>query len=121
MSLPNYPDFAQEFLEDSGKLYQAKGYNDETMINNMITQLLLMDGYIEFDDLMKGRITEKVNRETIAAAKYAVLKELERRKKGGAKDAAATKAKASQPKGQPAGGMKNDDANKSQSGKSNKK
>jgi hypothetical protein len=40
-----------------------------------------MDGYIEFDDLLKGRITEKVNRETIAAAKYAVLKELERRNK----------------------------------------
>ncbi|PWD98758.1 aminotransferase class I/II-fold pyridoxal phosphate-dependent enzyme [Marinilabilia rubra] len=80
MSLPNYPDFAQEFLEDSGKLYEARGYSDETIINNMITQLLLMDGYIEFDDLLKGRITEKVNRETIAAAKYAVLQELERRK-----------------------------------------
>ena len=83
MSLPNYPDFAQEFLEDAGKLYVAKGYSDETIINNMITQLLLMDGYIEFDDLLKGRITEKVNRETIAAAKYAVLQELERRKKAG--------------------------------------
>jgi len=45
----------------------------------MITQLLLMGEYIEFDDLLKRRITEKVNRETIAAAKYAVLKELERR------------------------------------------
>ena len=51
------------------------------LFRSMITQLLLMDGYIEFDDLLKGRITEKVNRETIAAAKYAVLKELERRKK----------------------------------------
>ena len=41
----------------------------------------MMDGYIELDDLTQGRITEKVNRETIAAAKYAVLKELERRAK----------------------------------------
>jgi hypothetical protein len=81
MSLPNYPEFAQEFMEGADKLYEAFGYSDETVVNNMITQLLLMDGYIEFDDLTKGRITEKVNRETIAAAKYAVLKELERRHK----------------------------------------
>ena len=81
MSLPNYPEFAQEFMEGADKLYEAQGYSEETIINNMITQLLLMDGYIEFDDLTKGRITEKVNRETIAAAKYAVIKELERRKK----------------------------------------
>jgi hypothetical protein len=80
MSLPNYPDFSQEFLEGAEVLYMAEGYSEETNINNMITQLLLMDDYIEFDDLLKGRITEKVNRETIAAAKYAVLKELERRK-----------------------------------------
>ncbi|NPA36802.1 MAG: aminotransferase class I/II-fold pyridoxal phosphate-dependent enzyme, partial [Chlorobi bacterium] len=81
MSLPNYPDFAEEFMADASVLYEAKGYSQETMINNMITQLLLMGDYIEFEDLLKGRITEKVNRETIAAAKYAVLKELERRKK----------------------------------------
>lgn len=92
MSLPNYPDFAQEFLEGSEKLYEARGYSDETMINNMITQLLLMDGYIEFDDLLKGRITEKVNRETIAAAKYAVLQELERRKKS-VKSVASSRSK----------------------------
>jgi hypothetical protein len=81
MSLPNYPDFAEEFMADASVLYEAKGYSEDTMINNMITQLLLMGEYIEFEDLLKGRITEKVNRETIAAAKYAVLQELERRKK----------------------------------------
>jgi hypothetical protein len=68
-------------MADASVLYEAKGYSQETMINNMITQLLLMGEYIEFEDLLKGRITEKVNRETIAAAKYAVLQELERRKK----------------------------------------
>ena len=81
MSLPNYPEFAEEFMEDASVLYEAKGYSRETMINNMITQLLIMGEYIEFEDLLKGRITEKVNRETIAAAKYAVLQEIERRKK----------------------------------------
>lgn len=81
MSLPNYPEFAEEFLVGAERLYVAEGYSEETKVNNMITQLLLMDGYIEFDDLTKGRITEKVNRETIAAAKSAVLKELDRRVK----------------------------------------
>ncbi len=81
MSLPNYPEFAEEFMVDASVMYHAIGYSLETVINNMITQLLLMGEYIEFEDLLKGRITEKVNRETIAAAKYAVLQELERRKK----------------------------------------
>ena len=85
MSLPNYPDFSEEFMEGADKLYVAHGYSKETMINNMITQLLLMDDYIEMDDLSKGRITEKVNRETIAAAKYAVIRELERREKAAQK------------------------------------
>jgi hypothetical protein len=85
MSLPNYPDFAEEFMKDASVLYEAKGYSEETVINNMITQLLLMGDYIEPEDLLKGRITEKVNRETIAAAKYSVLKELERRKKAAAR------------------------------------
>ena len=39
----------------------------------MIVQLLLMNGYIIPDDLTRGSIVEKVNRETIAAAKYAAL------------------------------------------------
>jgi len=79
MSLPNYPDFAEEFMKDTPVLYKARGYSEETIVNNMITQLLLMGEYIEPEDLLKGRITEKVNRETIAAAKYSVLKELEKR------------------------------------------
>ncbi|MFO8001399.1 MAG: aminotransferase class I/II-fold pyridoxal phosphate-dependent enzyme [Marinilabilia sp.] len=121
MSLPNYPDFAREFLEDADKLYKAVGYSDETMVNNMITQLLLMDGYIEFDDLLKGRITEKVNRETIAAAKYAVLKELERRKKE--QKSASSSASSSgtktggkqQTKGSGQGGRKNTNSGKKDS------
>jgi hypothetical protein len=121
MSLPNYPDFAQEFLEDAGKLYEAKGYSDETMINNMITQLLLMDGYIEFDDLLKGRITEKVNRETIAAAKYAVLQELERRKNAVSKPSSSARPKAQSDKGQSQGTKKSDNSGKGQTGKQDDK
>ena len=76
MSLPNYPAFAEEFAERVGKLYVAEGYSRETNINNMIVQLLLMEEYISTDDIARGSVIEKVNRETIAAAKYAVVKYL---------------------------------------------
>ncbi len=76
MSLPNYPDFAEEFSARLDKLYIAEGYSAETNINNMIVQLLLMEGYVSTDDLARGSVIEKVNRETIAAAKYAVARHL---------------------------------------------
>ena len=77
MSLPNYPEFAREFAEHMEQLYIADGYSEETNINNMIVQLLLMEGYITTEDVARGSVIEKVNRETIAAAKYAVVKFLE--------------------------------------------
>ena len=42
----------------------------------MIVQLLMLEGYINTDDLAHGSVIEKVNRETIAAAKYAVVQYL---------------------------------------------
>lgn len=74
MSLPNYAEFADEFSAKVGRLYQAEGYCNETNINNMIVQLLLMESYISTDDIAAGSVIEKVNRETIAAAKYAVVR-----------------------------------------------
>ncbi|CDN33071.1 GTP-binding protein YsxC [Mucinivorans hirudinis] len=73
MSLPNYSAFAEEFSARVPQLYQSEGYSEETNINNMIIQLLLMENYISTDDLATGSVIEKVNRETIAAAKYAVV------------------------------------------------
>jgi len=73
MSLPNYPAFAEEFREKVWQLYISNGYSEETNINNMIAQLLVMESYINADDLARGSVIEKVNRETIAAAKYAVV------------------------------------------------
>ncbi len=73
MSLPNYPAFSQEFMERIDKLYITDGYSEETNINNMIVQLMLMEGYISTDDIARGSVIEKVNRETIAAAKHAVV------------------------------------------------
>lgn len=76
MSLPNYGDFAREFAEKVEQLYQVEGYSEETNINNMIVQLLLMEGYITTADVARGSVIQKVNRETIAAAKYAVVQYL---------------------------------------------
>ncbi len=85
MSLPNYPEFAEEFAARVDKLYIADGYSEETNINNMIVQLLIMESYISTDDLAAGSVIEKVNRETIAAAKHAVVKFLKGRGKASVK------------------------------------
>ena len=77
MWLPNNREFAGELYNDCDKLYIARGYSRETIVNNMILQLLLMNGYIGIEDISRARITEKVNRETIAAAKYACIRKLE--------------------------------------------
>ncbi len=76
MWLPNNKDFAQELYLDCDELYIAEGYSKETIINNMVLQLLILNGYISIEDITRGKITEKTNRETIAAAKYAVIKKL---------------------------------------------
>jgi len=73
MNLPDIAEFAVEFASVADQLYIAEGYSKETVVNNMIIQLLLMNGYVIPEDLTRGSIVEKVNRETIAAAKYAAL------------------------------------------------
>ncbi len=80
MSLPSNPEFANEFYEDSDRLYIAEGYSPDTVANNMILQLLIMNGYLTIEDITRGRITEKVNRETIASAKFAVERKLREKK-----------------------------------------
>lgn len=74
MNLPNNKEFANEFYEDCKNLYIARGYSEDTIINNLILQLLLISGYILLEDINRGHITEKVNREVLAAAKSAVLR-----------------------------------------------
>lgn len=81
MSLPNNESFGREFLDQCDQLYRVDGYSRETGINNLITQLLLLNGNLGVKDLARGRITEKVNRETIAAAKWAVMQSLSQSEK----------------------------------------
>ena len=80
MWLPNNKDFAEEFYQDCDQIYIASGYSEETIINNMIIQLLLKNGYIAVEDLSRGKISEKANRETIAAAKFAAVKKYQEKK-----------------------------------------
>ncbi len=98
MSLPNYSYFAAEFAVHAPELYVATGYSEETNINNMIVQLLLMEGYVSTDDLARGTVIEKVNRETIAAAKYAVVQFLNSSAKAAAPVVAAPAVEPSEPK-----------------------
>ncbi len=84
MSLPKAEEFANELYESSGNLYIANGYAMETILNNMVVQLLLENKYINLFDLTRERITEKVNREVLAAAKYVAVrkyKEIGKKKK----------------------------------------
>jgi aspartate/methionine/tyrosine aminotransferase len=77
MELPDNKDFAEDFYKDSKNLYVPEGYAKSVIINDMMLQILLMNGYLTLDDLSRGMITQKVNRETLAAVKYAVVKRLE--------------------------------------------
>lgn len=81
MELPNSQYFADEFYKNTSSLYIAEGYSQATIENNMILQLLLLNGYLNIEDITRGRITEKVNRETLAAAKFAVVKKLSEKDK----------------------------------------
>ena len=59
----------------------------------MIVQLLILEGYISSDDLAQGSVIEKVNRETIAAAKHAVVQYLNRQRSERAAEQPRTAAK----------------------------
>ena len=74
MNIPDIAEFAKEFLIDTGDFYIAENFNQDTIINNIIVQILLVNGFIQLEDLTRGSIVAKVNRETIAAAKFAALK-----------------------------------------------
>ncbi|MGE5411035.1 MAG: hypothetical protein ACM3MI_08745, partial [Clostridiales bacterium] len=54
----------------------AEGYSADTIVNNMILQLLIVSGYLTIEEITRGRINEKVNRETLAAAKSAAIRKM---------------------------------------------
>jgi len=91
MHIPHTLDFAEELYLACSDVYIASGYNEDTIINNMVVQLLLAYGYIDVEDLSRGKITEKANRETIASARYAATRKYHEVLKA-AKEAAKAKS-----------------------------
>jgi hypothetical protein len=91
MHIPHTLDFAEELYLACSDVYVAHGYNEDTIINNIVVQLLLAYGYIDVEDLSRGKITEKANRETIASARYAATRKYNEVVKA-AKDAAQAKS-----------------------------
>lgn len=79
MTLPSNPGVADDFYEDADKLNVPAGYGRETTINDLVLQLLILSGCLTMEDITRGRITEKVNRETLAAARAAADRKLEER------------------------------------------
>lgn len=82
MQLPNSEAFAQQLYETSDHLYLAHGYQVETIQNNMVLQVLIEHNYLNVNDLSRERITEKVNREVLAVAKYVAVKKYAEHMKG---------------------------------------
>ena len=73
LQLPHMDKLVQSFLLEAGKVYKVDNYNREIQVNNVILQLLLLKHHILSDDLSKGRLMHKTDRETLAAAKQAAL------------------------------------------------
>jgi len=73
LQLPHMDKLVQSFLLEAGKIYKVDNYNREIQVNNVILQLLLLKHHILSDDLSKGRLMHKTDRETLAAAKQAAL------------------------------------------------
>jgi len=81
LHLPHMDYLIEVFKSLAGKVYVADNYAKETQINNIIVQLLLLNRHILSDDLTKGMLMHKVDRETLAAAKQAALEILSGKQK----------------------------------------
>lgn len=81
LHLPHMDALVAAFKSYAEKVYIAGNYTKETQVNNIIVQLLLLNRHILSDDLTKGMLLHKVDRETIAAAKQAALEMLKEKQK----------------------------------------
>ncbi|MBN2637482.1 MAG: aminotransferase class I/II-fold pyridoxal phosphate-dependent enzyme [Bacteroidales bacterium] len=74
LHLPQMELLIQVFESYTEKVFIADHYTEETAVNNIILQLLLMHHVIINEDLTKGILMEKVDRETLSAAKKVAVK-----------------------------------------------
>ena len=77
LHLPHINDMVEVFKGFPDKVFVADNYAQETQVNNIILQLLMLNHHILSDDLTKGMLMHKVDRETLAAAKKAALEILQ--------------------------------------------
>ncbi len=68
MDIPNNKELQEEFEALENLIYFAENYSKDTIIHNVVLQLLILQGYLLNDDLTKGSLNEKINREILAAA-----------------------------------------------------
>lgn len=80
MYLPHINELVNVFAHFAEEVFVADNYSEETVVNNIILQLLLMNRHILPEDLTKGILMHKIDRETLAAAKFAALEILKEKK-----------------------------------------
>ncbi len=73
LQLPHMDTLVQSFKALKKQVFIVKNYSKETQVNNTMLQFLLLKRHILSEDLTKGRVMHKVDRETLAAAKQAAL------------------------------------------------
>ena len=73
LHLPDMDMMIKTFMVHKEKVYKVTNYTKETNINNIILQLLLLNHHILPEDITKGMLFRKVNREVMAAAKKAAI------------------------------------------------
>jgi aspartate/methionine/tyrosine aminotransferase len=79
LDLPHMEILVTVFEQSAEKVFVADNYTKETQINNIMVQLLLLNRLILSDDLTKGMVMHKVDRETLAAARKVAVDLVEKK------------------------------------------
>ncbi len=74
MTLPNSMKIAERLFAALPTLYFADSYAEDTILNNAVIQILLIEKYVNIQDIYNGKLLDKVSRELISIAKYVALK-----------------------------------------------
>jgi hypothetical protein len=81
MHLPHIEVLVDAFQQHADRVFVASNYGQETVVNNIILQLVLINGNILPQDLTQGVLMHKLDRETLAASKYVAMEILKKKEK----------------------------------------
>lgn len=79
MHLPHMNSLVDTFMQYCQQIFVADNYGQETVVNNIVLQLVLMNGNILPQDLTQGVLMHKLDRETLAAAKHVAFEILNKK------------------------------------------